>query len=121
VLESGIADLMERLVVRLTPSELGVGDEELEKSVLSAMNHKALMKAYPGPVLVMHTLHDHLVDISHGQRLHDWAGGTRKKLVVFERGDHNSILFANARQYFAELGDFLESIRLSTQAEGASG
>jgi hypothetical protein len=120
VLESGIADLMERLLVRLTPSELGVGEADLEKSVLSVMDHRASMRAYTGPVLVMHTLHDHLVDISHGQRLYDWAGGSRKKLVVFDRGDHNSILFANARQYFTELGSFLQTIRASSEAEGPS-
>ncbi|MEA3507721.1 MAG: alpha/beta hydrolase [Synergistota bacterium] len=110
VLESGIADVMERLLVRLDCCELGTTRRELEQAVGERMDHKSAMNGYKGPVLVLHAQNDSLVDISHGRRLFDWAGGERKKLHVFEKGDHNTVLFANMGDYFAELGGFLKTI-----------
>jgi hypothetical protein len=41
--------------------------------------------------------------------LHAWAGGP-KSLVVFERGDHNSILMVNFETYMRELEKFVHSL-----------
>ncbi len=57
--------------------------------------HRAKLAAYPGPVLVTHALHDDLVPATHGRRLADWAASA-VILKLFERGDHDSILAANA-------------------------
>ena len=67
------------------------------------------MAAYPGPLLVMHTQYDGLVDVSHGQRLYDWATG-EKTLKVFGQGNHNDIMFVNVREYFSLLADFIASL-----------
>jgi pimeloyl-ACP methyl ester carboxylesterase len=109
ILESGIADVLERLLLRVTPEELAVDRAALEQAVAARLDHRAKLAAFPGPVLVMHTRHDGLVDVSHGERLHDWAAGP-KTLRIFEHGDHNSIMWTNARAYFAEVDRFLAGV-----------
>lgn len=110
VFESGVADVLERLIVRLDPSEIGTDQEELKKAILEEMDHKTAMNAYTGPVLVMHARNDSMVNISHGQRLYDWAGGDKKEIRIFERGDHNNILSANVDEYFSALTAFLKNL-----------
>lgn len=109
VLESGVADVLERLLLRVQPQELGCSAAELHAAVLEHLNHRQKMANYPGPVLVMHTEHDGLVDVSHGQRLYDWAAGV-KRLKIFAQGNHNDIMFVNAREYFALLADFISGL-----------
>ena len=110
VLESGVADVLERLLLRVTPEELGVSAAEFAACVRGSFDQQAKLATYPGPLLVLHTQNDGLVDLSHGQRLYDWGQG-RKTLKVFERGNHNTILQANAPEYFAELRLFLAGLR----------
>jgi len=109
VLESGVADVLERLLLRVESGELGVTAEELEMVVDQQLNHQRKLSNYPGPVLVMHTQHDGLVDVSHGQRLYDWVPG-RKKLKIFPHGNHNDIMYVNAREYFQLLAKFVDSL-----------
>ncbi len=109
VLESGVADVLERLLLRVHPQELGCTPAELSAAVAEDLDHQQKMLGYPGPVLVMHTEHDGLVDVSHGQRLYDWAVG-RKNLKIFEQGNHNDIMFVNARQYFSLMAVFIDNL-----------
>jgi pimeloyl-ACP methyl ester carboxylesterase len=109
VIESGVADPLERVLMRATPAELGTTMPALEQAIREELDHQAIMRAYHGPLLVMHTRFDGLIDVEHAQRLHEWAGGP-KRLRVFEDGDHSSILFANAGDYLDELRRFLASI-----------
>jgi len=57
----------------------------------------------------MHTQHDGLVDVSHGQRLYGWATG-RKQVKVFPQGNHNDIMYVNAREYFDLLAQFIVTL-----------
>lgn len=109
VLESGVADVLERLLLRIDPAELGASREELARAVAVRLDHRQKLSRYPGPVLVMHTRHDGLVDASHGERLHRWAQGP-KRLQVFEQGNHNDIMYVNAREYFGLLAEFLAGL-----------
>ena len=109
VIESGVADVLERLLLRVDPAELGVSSEELDAEVDRRLNHRRKLAAYPGPLLVLHTQHDGLVDVSHGQRLYDWAPG-RKTLKIFPQGNHNDIMFVNAREYFSLLAEFIATL-----------
>lgn len=111
ILESAVADVLERLLLRMTPRDLGVSAEQLTHAVRARLDHQSKMAAYRGPTLVMHARGDNLVDVSHGERLYRWAGGP-KHLRIFERGDHNNILFVNQQAYFQEIADFVA--RLST-------
>ena len=111
ILESGIADVHERLRLRVQPWEMGTTDEEFEAACAARLDHRKKLGAYAGPLLVMHTRYDGLVDLSHGARNHAWTGSEEKKLVVFERGDHNSIFFANQARYLSEVAELIERAR----------
>lgn len=106
ILESGVADVQERLLLRIEPWEIGVSAEELAAEIDRSLNHQRKLADYPGPVLVMHTQHDGLVDVSHGQRLYAWASGN-KTLKIFPQGHHNDIMVVNAQEYFGVLAAFI--------------
>ena len=107
ILESGIADAMERILLRVRPQEIGASREEFEAAE-ARLDHEAKMRGYAGPSLILHTRHDGIVDVRHGQLLHQWAGDSR--LRIFESGDHNSIMWENSAEYWAEIADFLSRL-----------
>jgi len=110
VLESAIADPLERLLLRVTPAELGAPAGALEAEVAARLDHRAKLGGYRGPVLLLHARHDGLVDVSHAERLAAWAGGPAS-LRIFEEGDHNSILAENQEAYLDLLAAFLARAR----------
>lgn len=110
IIESGISDVLERLLLRIDPSELGVSQNELQQAVSDSLDQQKKMASFEGPVLIMHTAHDGLVDVVHAERLYAWATSPDKKLEVFPRGDHNSIMMVNADAYFALVSDFLQAV-----------
>ena len=95
--------------MRVDAREIGVSVVEFETEVKHKLDHQAKMMGFPGPVLVMHTRNDGLVDVSHGQRLYDWASG-KKTLKIFPQGNHNDIMYVNAREYFAALATFIADL-----------
>ncbi|MCA9794767.1 MAG: hypothetical protein KC910_23325 [Candidatus Eremiobacteraeota bacterium] len=105
ILESGIADPLERIRLRIHPSELG---SELEAGVAERLDHRHKLGSYPGRLLVLHAAGDDLVEPSHARRNHDWAAGP-KRLVMFERGDHNTIMGANWKAYLQALAEFISA------------
>ena len=109
VVESGVADPLERIILRVEPAELGVTKQDLETEVQSRLVHRELLASFTGPALFMHTRHDGLIDVSHAERMFGWAAGP-KKLVIFENGDHNSIFFINNAAYMKELEEFVGSL-----------
>jgi pimeloyl-ACP methyl ester carboxylesterase len=110
VLESAIADPLERLLLRIRPRELGVSGAEFGAAVSARLDQRAKIAGYRGPVLLLHSRHDGLVDASHAERLASWAGG-QARLRIFESGDHNSILAENTVAYLGEVERFLASVR----------
>lgn len=111
ILESAIADPLERLLVRVTPAEVGATDDDW-RALGKHLDHEAKIGGYTGPTLLLHTRVDGLVDVSHAQRLDKWAGGPTR-LRIFESGNHNSILAENSDEYLAEVADFLDRVRRS--------
>jgi pimeloyl-ACP methyl ester carboxylesterase len=109
VIESGIADPLERILLRVEPHELGVTAEELAAEVEKHLNHRKLLESFRRPALFLHSRHDGLIDVHHAERMHDWSAGS-KQLVIFERGDHNSILHVNFEAYMSHLRQFVESL-----------
>jgi pimeloyl-ACP methyl ester carboxylesterase len=110
IIESGLADPLERILVRVEPHELGATMEQLRVAVKRCLNQQQKISGFNGRVLVMHTRNDDLVSVSHAECLHAWANQP-KELLVFERGDHNTILSANREAYFAAVGVFVRSVR----------
>ena len=110
VIESGLADPLERVLVRVEPWQLGVTPEELRQEVDRCFNQQAKIATFRGRVLIMHTRNDDLVGVSHAERLYAWANEP-KELLVFERGDHNTILPANEAAYFDAVGRLVSRVR----------
>lgn len=106
VLESGIADVLERLLLRVDPEELGASPEELAAAVEARLDHRRKLAGYGGPVLVLHALHDDLVPVGHGEKLAEWAAGPVIPRFL-DRGDHNTILVENERAYFEALAELV--------------
>jgi pimeloyl-ACP methyl ester carboxylesterase len=113
VLESGIADLHERLLLRISPEEIGATPSALEAAVEESFDHQRKLAGYRGPLLVVHARDDELVSWSHAQRNHDWAAGTDKELVFFDYGGHNALMAANWPRYLRTLEQFLARVSRS--------
>ena len=69
---------------------LGGSDGEPQDALALLLDHRAKVVAHEGPVVVMHTERDELVDPSHGQRLATWAAD-RGRLMLFCEGNHQTI------------------------------
>lgn len=110
ILESGIADPLERVLLRVSPAELGVSAEAMQAEAKAHLDHEAKLGRYAGPLLVLHTEHDGLVERDHADRNFAWAAGTDKTCKIFPSGDHNSIAFVNWDAYMASLQEFLASL-----------
>ena len=109
ILESAIADPMERILLRVSPRELG-GSRGDVAAMEARLDHRAKIAGFTGPTLILHTRFDGLVDVTHALRLKEWAGGGAT-LRLFDRGDHNSILRENADDYLAAIASFLGTVR----------
>ncbi|MFC1849809.1 alpha/beta hydrolase [candidate division CSSED10-310 bacterium] len=109
IIESGIADLLERIMLRVNPEEIQVSYTELSQAVARDFNHHQKFEMYKKPVLIMHSQYDGLVDVTHGQRLFEWANEP-KEIHIFERGDHNSVMYYNYEQYFSLIKQFMKNL-----------
>ena len=109
IIESGLADPLERILVRIEPREVGATAGELRTSVEHFFNQREKIAAFTGRVLVMHTRNDDLVAVSHAELLHGWANEP-KHLLIFERGDHNTILPVNIDAYFAAIENIIRRL-----------
>ena len=110
ILESAIADPLERLLLRLRPEELGTTPSGLAAAVKQSIDIQKIMTGFTKPTLILHTRHDGLIDASHAEQLATWCGGP-VRCEIFPQGNHNDIMFVNGPQYFALLNEFLHSLR----------
>lgn len=110
VLESSIADPLERLLLRVHPDELGTSQKKFEAAVEKQLGIKNALQSFPGPVLIMHTRHDGLIDVSHAEQLASWCQGP-VHLEIFPQGNHNDIMFTNGPKYFSLLNEFLANLK----------
>ncbi len=93
IIESGIADPLSRVLMRVRPQELGTTLDQLEAEGRAHLDHERKLRALGSTrALVLHAAGDDLVDPSHARRNAEWSGG---ELVLYDRGDHNSIYYFN--------------------------
>jgi len=114
IIESGIADPAERFLAYADLPAAGIDEDVVFAEVKRHFNHQQKLSEYSGPLLVMHTENDGLIDISHAERNHAWAAGSRKRLVRFSMGDHNSIMAWNRDAYLQAIGEFSERLDQET-------
>lgn len=110
IIESGIADLMERVLLRVKPEDLGVSKEKLSWEVLHYFDQKKKLSSYRGRTLVMHAKDDTIIDVEHARRNAAWAAGP-SMLKLFPQGDHNSVFSENPREYLLALQQFLVELK----------
>ncbi|MBT0666124.1 alpha/beta hydrolase [Geobacter pelophilus] len=109
IVESGLADPLERILVRVEPYQLGATMESLRTAVDTHLNQKQKIQSFRGRTLIMHTWNDDLVNVSHAERLYEWANEPKEQLI-FDRGDHNSIMVANTDSYFKAVEKFIKEL-----------
>lgn len=109
ILESAIADPLERLLLRVRPEELGTTRSELSNAITQALDIPKTLRNFKRPSLILHTRHDGLVDVSHAERLASWCGGPCE-LEIFQRGSHNDIMFVNGPRYFSLVKTFIDAL-----------
>jgi pimeloyl-ACP methyl ester carboxylesterase len=109
ILESGIADVLERALFRVDAEELGASQADLEAAFAERFDHRAKLGRYRGPTLILHAANDRLVLASHAERNFAWSGAAEadKELILFRRGAHNSVFLANYAEYIDALRRFL--------------
>jgi pimeloyl-ACP methyl ester carboxylesterase len=113
VLDSGVADVLESRPLEDVADEPGIVEE-----VGRYFDQRAKLAPYRGRMLVLHAAQDHLLPAPQAERLHAWAGGADKRLVLFPEGDHNTILRANLARYVRELGDLLRGAVVAVGGPG---
>jgi uncharacterized protein len=69
------------------------------------------IRAYPGPTLVIHAEHDHIIPLSDGQALYDAAAGADKTLLKIPHANHNDILFQGFAAYMAAIQTRCDRLR----------
>jgi len=106
IIESGIADPLERILLRVCPEEVDTTAAELAAEVRARLDPEAKLRAYTGPVLVLHAKEDTMVDSSHAMRSASYA--RHATLHLLPEGDHNSIFEDNREEYLAALSEFLK-------------
>jgi uncharacterized protein len=68
------------------------------------------IRAYPGPTLIIHAEHDHIIPMSDGQALYDASAATDKTLLKIPRANHNDILQQGFAAYMAAVQALVERI-----------
>jgi pimeloyl-ACP methyl ester carboxylesterase len=106
VIESGIADPLERVRLRLQPGELGLDEAAFAAPFARRLDHRRKLAAFAGPALVLHAADDDLVPPDNARRLAAWTAGP-VELRLLPRGGHNAILAENREAYAGALSDFL--------------
>ncbi len=102
VIESGFASVT-RLIRHLGLPSRGVDLEPIERERLDVIRKISI------PALILHGEFDTLVPPQEGKDLFERLGSARKKLVIIPKADHNTIMFAGLKQYFAEIQEFVGS------------
>jgi pimeloyl-ACP methyl ester carboxylesterase len=106
VIDSGIFDVLERITERVTADELGIDASELADTIARELDPGRALAGFRGRSLIMHTRHDDLVDVSHAERLFE-TSCEPKRLVIFDRGDHNNIFEENRAEYVRALEELI--------------
>ena len=110
ILESGIADPEERILLRASPSELGTTPELLRAEFRARLDHEHKLVERTRPTLVMHARGDSLVKATHGVRLASYPR-SNVRLVLFDEGNHNTIFGRNETRYMEEFAELVELAR----------
>lgn len=69
------------------------------------------IKAYPGPTLIIHAEHDHIIPLSDGIALFNASRAQDKTLLKIPHANHNDILLQGFAEYMAAIKELTDKIR----------
>jgi pimeloyl-ACP methyl ester carboxylesterase len=69
------------------------------------------IKAYPGPTLIIHAEHDHIIPFSDGQALYNASPSQDKTMLKIPQANHNDILLQGFAMYMAAIKGLVERLR----------
>ena len=96
VIDSGIADIKERFLARQDIADWISDWDEVNGEIELHFNHRAKIEAFEGKLLLMHAVRDRLIQLTHADRLYEWATKAPvRKYTAYMQGDHNSIVPVN--------------------------
>ena len=119
MIESGIADILERALQRVRPEQLGLSLGLLRAEVGRYFDHEAKLGAYRGPVLVLHGEDDRTIPVEHAERNAGWARSS--ELTIFPRCDHRSILVHHGEAIVEKVRAFVTGSNESNDPRGRYG
>ena len=109
IIESGVADLTQRLFQRVFPEELGVPKTAVVDELRKYFDYAQKLGNFQGQTLVMHARFDELIDAHHAEMLYTVAREP-KQLKIFDQGGHNDIFFRNQAEYMQFVEAFLAGV-----------
>jgi pimeloyl-ACP methyl ester carboxylesterase len=69
------------------------------------------IRGYPGPTLIIHAEHDHIIPLSDGQALFNASRAQDKTLLKIPNANHNDILLQGFSEYMVAIKDLVDKIR----------
>ncbi len=99
IIESGFAralPLLRRL--GLNPDRYGLRED-------GGFGNERKIRMYPGPTLIIHAEHDHIIPYSDGMALRNASGADYLKMLTIPGADHNTIFMHGMREYLAAVKD----------------
>lgn len=82
---------------------LGVNLEAIGFQEKTGFGNVDKIKSYPGPTLIIHAEHDHIIPFHDGQALYDASAARDKTLLKIPQADHNDILLQGFAEYMAAI------------------
>ena len=82
----------------------------IKKSQFETFGNLESIKKYNKPLLVIHSLDDHIVPFNQAELLYDSACSNNKYLYKIENANHNNIIVVEKEKYFNTIKAFYDSI-----------
>ena len=102
IIESGFAD--EEPLFKL----IGTTAEQAGFTKKDGFLNGEKIKAYKGPLLVIHAEQDHIVPFTQGELLYNSCLSKDKKFLSIPNANHNNILGVDPQRYFKEVVGFIK-------------
>lgn len=107
ILESGIADVLERILLRALPEELGATRAQMEAARDARLDHHRKLAGFSGRTLVLHARGDRTVSMTHAER--NAASARNAEIELYAPGDHNTILAFHQDTILDRVAAFIRS------------
>jgi alpha-beta hydrolase superfamily lysophospholipase len=104
IVESGFASAT-RLIRHLNLPARGLNLGPIDEERL------AMIRQIDVPALIIHGQRDILVPLQEARDLYYSLNSSKKRLVIIPNADHNTIMFADLKQYFSEIQEFVQGTK----------